>query len=90
VPTFIEQGIADYDIAAWVALMVPKGTSPEIVAALGRAAQTALTSPAVKARLVTVGAEASYSTPAELTATMERDAKTFAEVVRKAKVVVNP
>lgn len=87
VKTFAEQGIADYDIAAWVALMAPKGTSPDVVTVLGRAAQAALTSPAVKARLVTVGAEPSYSTPAELTATMERDARTFAEVVRKAKVV---
>jgi tripartite-type tricarboxylate transporter receptor subunit TctC len=87
VPTFIEQGIADYDIAAWVALMVPKGTSPDVVAVLGRAAQTALTAPAVKARMVTVGAEASFGTPAELTATMERDAKTFAEVVRHSKIL---
>jgi tripartite-type tricarboxylate transporter receptor subunit TctC len=87
VKTFVEQGIADYDIAAWVALMAPKGTPPEVATVLGRAAQTVLTSPAVKARLVTVGAEPSFCSPAELTATMERDAQTFAEVVRKAKVV---
>ena len=89
VPTFIEQGLADYDIAAWVALMAPKGTPAEAVDALGRAAKTTLTSPAVKTRLVTIGAEPSYCTPNELTATMERDAKTWVEVVRHAKVVPN-
>jgi tripartite-type tricarboxylate transporter receptor subunit TctC len=48
VPTIAEQALPDYDVMGWYGLMAPRGTPPDIVAALGKAAVEALSAPAVQ------------------------------------------
>jgi tripartite-type tricarboxylate transporter receptor subunit TctC len=55
-PSAHEQGIKDFDASAWHALYVPKGTPPEIIKKLSQALFQTLDTPAVKERLLQVGA----------------------------------
>ena len=86
IPTVAEQGYADYDISAWVALVAPKGTPAEVVATLNRAANTALSDDNLRTQLAKVGAEPGGGTPEELASFMKKDAEIWARVVKAANV----
>ena len=84
VPTVAEQGYPDYDVAAWVALVAPKGTpargGPEAQPGRARRAEAE----DVVEQLATLGAEPAGGTPEALAAFMLTDAQKWAEVVKKA------
>lgn len=88
VPTVAEQGYPGYDLSAWVALVAPKGTSPEVVATLNRAFNEALKRPGLRERLTKLGAEPAGGTPEELARFMKSDAELWAKVVKDANVTV--
>ncbi len=58
-PTAAEQGLAGVDAYTWNAIFLPKGTPPAIVARLNAAVSRAMDSPAVRARLDTLGLDIS-------------------------------
>ncbi len=89
VPTVAEQGYPDYDVAAWVALVAPKGTPREVVQKLNLAVHDALKRKDVVEKLATLGAEPAGGTPEELGKFMQADAQKWADVVKKAKVKVD-
>ena len=64
-PTAREAGLANFEVSSWNALFVPKGTPPEIVAALNAALGRALDDPATRQRLLDIGNI--IPTPAERT-----------------------
>ena len=66
VPTLAELGYPDLTATTWWALSAPAGLPPTIVAAVNRAINAGLSSPAVQKQLATDGAEARAMTPAEL------------------------
>ncbi len=72
VPTFKESGV-DVVLVGWNAFYVPKGTSPEIVATLNRAANDALKDPDVKAKFALVASEPIGGSPADLQAMITSD-----------------
>ncbi len=82
VPTVAEQGYGDYDVSAWLGLMVPRGTPQDAIDALQKAYAAALARPAVRDRIVTIGAEPAGGTAAEFATFMDREATQWAEVVR--------
>jgi tripartite-type tricarboxylate transporter receptor subunit TctC len=82
VPTVAEQGYGDYDVSAWLGLMVPRGTPQDAIDALQKAYATALARPAVRERIIAIGAEPAAGTSAEFAAFMDREATQWAEVVR--------
>jgi tripartite-type tricarboxylate transporter receptor subunit TctC len=86
VPTVAEQGYADYDISAWVALVAPKGTPAEVVATLNRAVNTALAADDLRSQLAKVGAEPGGGSPEELAVSMKKDAEIWARVVKTANI----
>src|SRR6185295_19255146 len=55
VPTLDEVGVTGFDVTAWQALFVPKGTPSDIVAKLSAEMNKAITNPEVKARLEDFG-----------------------------------
>jgi tripartite-type tricarboxylate transporter receptor subunit TctC len=63
IPTLAEQGLKEYDISSWYAVWAPAGVPKDIVDKLNRAIVAALATPEVKARLVTLQAEAFGNTP---------------------------
>jgi tripartite-type tricarboxylate transporter receptor subunit TctC len=88
VPTVAEQGYPDYDISAWVAIVAPKNTPPDVIATLNGAINEALTRPGVRERLVRLGAEPAGGTPSEVAAFMRKEADLWAGVVKAADVMV--
>ncbi len=81
VPTLHEQGYADYDVSAWLAVMVPRGTPQEAVDAMQKAFATVLATPAMRERMKTVGAEPAPGTAADLATFMDKEATQWAQVV---------
>lgn len=51
VPTVAEAALPGYDASTWAGLVAPRGTRPEVVAALNAATNEALRDPAVQGRL---------------------------------------
>ncbi len=86
VPTAIEQGLAGYSVASWNALAAPAGTPGAIIERLRRAAQEAVGSADVVARLRQLGVTPRASTPAELSALLAREIRHWGDVVRAAKI----
>jgi tripartite-type tricarboxylate transporter receptor subunit TctC len=78
VPTTLESGYPDSDYTFWIGMFAPAKTPKEIVEKLNREMSAAVASPAVKAKLATLGVEVMPMTPAEF------DAYVKAELVRYA------
>ena len=76
VPTFKESGV-DLSLVGWNAFYVPKGTSPEIVTTLNRAANEALKDPEVRKRFATVASEPIGGSPGDLQAMIRSDRAIF-------------
>lgn len=66
IPTLQEQGLKGFEAYAWQGLVAPAGTPAEVVGKLNAALRTALASTPVKARLQTLGLEATPSTPEQM------------------------
>jgi tripartite-type tricarboxylate transporter receptor subunit TctC len=82
-----EQGFPDFDVKAWFGLAAPKGTPPEIVAALNRQINAALAKPDVKDRLGKMGMDtADPLTPAQSRNFVKREIDQWATVVKAANI----
>jgi tripartite-type tricarboxylate transporter receptor subunit TctC len=66
IPTLQEQGLKGFEAYAWQGLVVPAGTPQDVIAKLNRALLTAMDSTAVKARMQTLGLEATPSSPEKM------------------------
>ncbi len=84
VPTIAEAAeMPGYAAFSWSALLAPRNTPAAIIARLNAEAATALAEPAVRERLTTLGAEIAASSPEELRALMEQEARQFGALVRE-------
>jgi tripartite-type tricarboxylate transporter receptor subunit TctC len=85
IPTLREAGV-DAEIVSWNALFTPKGTPPEIVAALNQALLDILAEPDLKTRLIDLGVEAKASSPEEISARLKSDIDRWRAVIEKAGI----
>ena len=88
IPTVAESGLPGYDVTTWYGLMVPTGTSKEIVARLHGAAVKALAHPSVKERFATTDLEPSSSTPEEFGAYIRREIAKWAKVIKASGIEI--
>jgi tripartite-type tricarboxylate transporter receptor subunit TctC len=82
VPTLAEQGLAGFEAFAWQGLVVPASASPEAIARLAAALQTALDSPAVKARFDALALEALPGTPQQMAAYAKTERERWGKLIR--------
>ena len=54
-PTADQQGLKDFDVSAWNAILLPKSATPAMVAKMNAAVNKALASPAMRERLDAIG-----------------------------------
>jgi tripartite-type tricarboxylate transporter receptor subunit TctC len=54
-PTADQQGLKDFDVSAWNAILLPKSATPAMVAKLNAAVNKALDNPALRERLDAIG-----------------------------------
>jgi tripartite-type tricarboxylate transporter receptor subunit TctC len=86
VPTLMEQGVANYDVASWNALVARAGTPPAAIAALNRAVNEALAKPELRNALTAVGVEPKGGTAEAMGALLAADTARWAEVIEKAGI----
>ncbi len=83
VPTVEEAGqLKGFEASSWFGLLAPAGTPAEIVQRLQQETARALTTPAMKERLLANGAVASGNTPAEFAAVIDAELKKWQPVVK--------
>jgi tripartite-type tricarboxylate transporter receptor subunit TctC len=86
VPTMMQAGVADYDVASWNALAAPARTPQAVIDKLNAAANEALKTPAVRDKLLALGVRPQGGTPQQLSALLAGEIKHWREVVRAAKI----
>jgi tripartite-type tricarboxylate transporter receptor subunit TctC len=83
IPTFVEQGLPNYAVDAWVSVVGPKGMTPALVKKVHAAVVSAFNDPVVKDAMVKQGTVVNVSTPEEAQATVHRDLAKFAALAKK-------
>jgi tripartite-type tricarboxylate transporter receptor subunit TctC len=86
VPTVVESGIKDYEVASWNGLEVPKGTPKEVVATLNAAMKDVIPTPAIQDKSRQMGMEMRWSTPEQMTERMKADIAKWGAVIEKAGI----
>jgi tripartite-type tricarboxylate transporter receptor subunit TctC len=86
VPTVAEQGYPGYEALNWYAYLGPANMPKDVVERLNREIVKVLKTPAAIDLLNKQGVEAEPGTPEELARYMEREYKTWGEVVKKAGI----
>lgn len=82
VPTLAEQGLTGFTAYAWQGLVVPAGTSSEVVARLAKSLQAALDSPAVKARFDALALEALPGSPQQMADYVKAERERWGQLIR--------
>jgi tripartite-type tricarboxylate transporter receptor subunit TctC len=88
VATFRESGL-DLSLVGWNAFYVPRGTPPEIVDALNRAANEALKDAELKRRFGTVASEPIGGTPADLEGMNKMDRAMYEPMIKSLGLKAN-
>jgi tripartite-type tricarboxylate transporter receptor subunit TctC len=86
VPTFEEAGLPGYEAIGWFGAVAPAGTPKEIVNRLNSEIRAALTTPEVRERALSAGAEPFPTSPEEFAAIVRAETKKWGEVVRTAGI----
>ena len=82
VPTIAESGVPGFEVVAWGGLIGPANMPKELVTRLNAEIRTALTSPVLRERFKSLGAEAEPSTPEEFRELSRRETLKWAKVVK--------
>ena len=85
-PTLDEAGLKGFNLDAWAGLVVPAGTSPEIVTKLNVALRKVIDSPQVRAKFKNVGFEGFSSTPQELGDYIKAELADWGKMVKDAGI----
>lgn len=86
VPTVEEQGVADFDVAAWHGLFGPAGLPPRVTAAVHAALRAALEDRALRQRLVDQGLVPVGMAPDAFRRFLEADIVKWRDVIRVANI----
>lgn len=84
IPTFAEQGLPNFVVAAWFAVIGPKGMSAAAVKKAHDAVVAAFDDPAVKETMAKQGNTINVSTPEQAQAAFRRELAKYAALVKKA------
>ncbi|MFC5499527.1 Bug family tripartite tricarboxylate transporter substrate binding protein [Caenimonas terrae] len=83
IPTFVEQGMRDFVVEAWFAVIGPKGMSPAAVKKAHDAVVTAFADPAVKDAMAKQGNTIAIGSSEQATAAFRRELAKYAALVKK-------
>jgi tripartite-type tricarboxylate transporter receptor subunit TctC len=86
VPTVMESGIKDYDVASWNGLSAPAATPKPIIATLNAAMKDVIPGPDVQSKSNQMGMAMRWSSPDDMTARMQADIAKWGAVIEKAGI----
>jgi tripartite-type tricarboxylate transporter receptor subunit TctC len=88
VPTVAEAGVPGFEAIEWNGVMVPAGTPAAVIRRIHQALAKALAVPAMKDRIVQVGAEVVGSSPEEFAAFIKSEFSAWSKVVKEVGITV--
>ncbi len=88
-PTLIESGVPNFDVALWAGVLTTAGTPPDVIAKLNREIVAVLAQPEIKEKLMAEGAEVMPSTPEEFGALIVSEIARLGKIARAAKMRVD-
>jgi tripartite-type tricarboxylate transporter receptor subunit TctC len=86
VPTAKESGFPNYVVAAWNGLSAPGGMPADLLMLLNKEINRALAQPDLQEKMLSLGIDASGSTPDGMRARMEQDANRWRGVIDRAGI----
>jgi tripartite-type tricarboxylate transporter receptor subunit TctC len=86
VPTFEEAGIPGYEAIGWFGAVAPAGTPPDVIQKLNSEITKALSSPDVKEKALSAGAEPFPTSPQEFADVIRDETRKWAEVIKAAGI----
>ena len=86
VPTFIESGVADFEVSSWVGLLAPAKTPKAIVDRLNLELNAVLNDPEVREKLNLMGIAATPGTAEKFADDMKRELARYGPVVKAAGI----
>jgi tripartite-type tricarboxylate transporter receptor subunit TctC len=89
VPTLAEIGLPEAQATSWGAVMAPAGTPAPVIDRYNGLLREILADATVQQRLAAAGADAVFSTPGDLAATMRAESEKWGRVIREARITVN-
>ena len=85
-PTFIESGVADFEINSWVGILAPIKTPKAIVDKLNADLSAVLSDPEVRERLSVLGINATPGSADKFGEEIKRDLARYGAVVKAAGI----
>lgn len=85
-PTFDESGLKGYENVSWGGVVVPKGTSADLIARLNEGMQKVLHSDSMHKDLAKLGATPGGGSPADFKQLIVREQKKYRDLVETAKI----
>jgi tripartite-type tricarboxylate transporter receptor subunit TctC len=85
-PTVAEQGFPGFEALSWYALMAPAGTPPDVIDRIAAESARALRDPAVRERLLGLGANPVGGTTAELGEMLKGEYARWGDFIRKTGI----
>jgi tripartite-type tricarboxylate transporter receptor subunit TctC len=82
VPTYAEQGFADFTAASWVGIFAPAKTDPKILATLNSAINDTIKTPQVQKRLIDLGFEPIVGSQAQADAMFNAETDKWGKMVK--------
>jgi tripartite-type tricarboxylate transporter receptor subunit TctC len=86
VPTVMEQGVADFEIAGWFGILAPPDTPPAIAKRLRDEVAKAVALPEVVAKLESEGMQPLATQPEEWRAYIKSELERYAKIIRDAGI----
>lgn len=86
VPTMIESGLAGFSSYSWTGILVPAGTSGEIVDRLNAAINQGLKSPEMNSNLKRLGAEADVGSPRDFAEFIADETRKWGAIIKSSGV----
>jgi len=88
VPTLAESGVPGFDYNLWVGMFGPAGMPPDLVERINKDVQKALTTPEIKERFASLGAEAMPMTTVQFKKFTGDEMEEAAKIVKAANIKV--
>jgi hypothetical protein len=82
----VAESLPGYELVGWYGLLAPRTTPKEVIAKISKGVAEVLRIPEVQARLVAVGAEAAFSSPAEFGVFLQGETARWGKVLRDANI----
>jgi tripartite-type tricarboxylate transporter receptor subunit TctC len=86
VPTAAEQGVAEFDLSGWVAMLAPPRMDPALAATIAGTVQRVFNDAAFQQRLVALGVERDFRPAPALLEAMQRDDRIWAAAAQAGHI----